>query len=82
MQRTSIIFQLKYKSKTDLKLLTKYILNCASADEFFLRKAIGWALREYSKTNEEFVLDFVAKNKLSNLSKKEALKVIERKRKN
>ena len=82
LQRTSIIFQLKYKSKTDLKLLTKYILNCASADEFFLRKAIGWALREYSKTNEEFVLDFVAKNKLSNLSKKEALKVIERKRKN
>ena len=42
--------------------------------EFFIRKAIGWALREYSKTNPEWVITFVANNKLSPLSEKEALK--------
>ncbi len=80
LQRISILFQLKYKTKTDTALLTKYILNCANEKEFFLRKAIGWALREYSKTDEAFVLHFVEEHTLSFLSKKEALKVIERKR--
>lgn len=46
--------------------------------EFFLRKAIGWALREYSKSRPEVVIDYVEKHsqRLSNLSKREALKVL------
>lgn len=48
------------------------------ASEFFLRKAIGWALREYSKTDPDAVRDYVEhhENQLSGLSKREALKVI------
>ncbi len=50
----------------------------AESSEFFIRKAIGWALREYSKTNPESVLEFVQKHEqqLSGLSKREALKII------
>jgi len=47
--------------------------------EFFIRKAIGWILREYSKTDPETVIEFVENNELSHLSKTEALKVINRK---
>lgn len=74
LQRSSIMFQKAFKKETDTKLLTKYILNCAGSNEFFIQKAIGWALREYSKTNPAWVKDFVAKNKLAQLSKREALK--------
>ena len=49
LNRISIIFQLKYKEKTDTKFLEKAILTNANTDEFFINKAIGWALREYSK---------------------------------
>jgi len=45
--------------------------------EFFINKAIGWALREYSKTNLQWVIDFASKTKLSPLSKREALRLIE-----
>lgn len=78
LQRTSILFQLKYKAQTDFDLLKKYILNRADSKEFFIRKGAGWALREYAKTNPEAVADFVKKNKsvLSNLTIKEALKHI------
>jgi 3-methyladenine DNA glycosylase AlkD len=48
--------------------------------EFFIRKAIGWILREYSKTDPETVIQFVRNNELSHLSKTEALKVIKRKK--
>ncbi len=44
--------------------------------EFFLRKAIGWALREYSKTNPDWVREFVGKTTMSGLSTREALKRI------
>ena len=77
LQRSSIIFQLKYKSTTDTNLLFKYIMLCDDSKEFFIRKAIGWALREYSKTNPELVKEFVDQNpQLSGLSKREALKRI------
>ncbi len=81
LQRTSILFQLKYKKETDLKLLSKYIKRLSSSKEFFIQKAIGWILREYSKTDPDFVLKFVATEKLMPLSKREALKVIHRKNK-
>ncbi len=74
LQRSSILFQKSYKKNTDTALLTSYILHLKDSKEFFIRKAIGWALREYSKTNPEWVISFVANNKLSPLSEKEALK--------
>lgn len=53
LRRTSILFQLKYKTRTDEDLLYCYILLNNDSKEFFIQKAIGWALREYSKTNPE-----------------------------
>lgn len=76
LQRTAILFQLKYKTKTDVPLLFELIMRCSGSQEFFLQKAIGWALREYSKTAPETVRDFVAKHPLAPLSKREALKVM------
>lgn len=73
--RTSLLFQLKYKEKLDWELLQKYILRHEYSNEFFIRKAIGWVLREYSKTNKDVVIQFVDDNpQLSGLSKREALK--------
>jgi 3-methyladenine DNA glycosylase AlkD len=81
LQRSCILFQLKYKHKTDLSLLYSFINRLKSSDEFFIRKAIGWALREYSKTDPEEVLNYVNYQSLKPLSRREALKVIERKQK-
>jgi 3-methyladenine DNA glycosylase AlkD len=74
LQRSSIMFQKAYRKKTDTSLLARYILNCAGSKEFFIQKAIGWALREYAKTDPEWVLQFVQKHQLVALSKREALK--------
>jgi len=76
LQRTSIIFQNPYKQKTEDGLLSEYILHCAHSKEFFIQKGIGWALREYSKTNAAWVKKFVAAHELAPLSKREALKRI------
>lgn len=76
LRRTALLTQLKWKKETDEKLLGAMILKVAGEQEFFIQKAIGWALREYGKTNPEFVKTFVQKHQeiLSPLSKKEALK--------
>jgi len=76
IQRCSILYQLKYRMNTRTDILESTILNCIDSKEFFLRKAIGWSLREYAKYNSKWVLDFVAQNKdqLSGLSTREALK--------
>ena len=68
------MFQLKYKSATDTGLMHKIIGQLADSKEFFLRKAIGWVLREYSKTDAEFVISYVKKYPMSGLSQREALK--------
>lgn len=83
LQRTAILFQLGYKTNTDLTLLTSYIERLLGSKEFFINKAIGWILREYSKTNAEWVIQYVNKNedRLSNLSKREALKWLSNKEK-
>ena len=80
-RRSAILAQLKFKAATDEKLLVDCIEPSLGETEFFLRKSIGWALREYSKTNPAFVIDYVdAKSgELSNLSKREALKVLQKK---
>lgn len=74
LQRSSIMFQKAYKKETDTALLSKYILHCKHSKEFFIQKAIGWALREYSKTDPKWVKAFVKQNKLAPLSEREALK--------
>ncbi len=79
LQRTSLLFQLKYKKATDLELLTDYILRLQGSKEFFINKAIGWILREYSKTDAAWVMDFVKNNQLAPLSHREALKWLNRK---
>jgi 3-methyladenine DNA glycosylase AlkD len=78
LQRSCILFQKTYKKTTDIQLLGKYILHCSHSKEFFIQKAIGWALREYSKTDSNWVTAFVAKNPLAPLSKREALKWLEK----
>ncbi|RAJ01718.1 3-methyladenine DNA glycosylase AlkD [Chitinophaga skermanii] len=74
LQRTAILFQLNYKDKTDEDLLFEYILALASSKEFFIQKAIGWALRQYAKLKPNVVKHFVEHHTLAPLSKREALK--------
>lgn len=76
LRRISILFQLKYKEKMDETFLTEAILANSDTREFFLNKAIGWILREYSKTNPRFVREFIGNHKLSALSVKEGSKYI------
>ncbi len=76
LQRMSVIFQLSYKEKTDVELLKRNILQLNESEEFFVQKAIGWALRDYGRADKDFVRKFVTKNKLKPLSKREALKNI------
>lgn len=76
MNRSAILFQLGYKHKTDVALLFYACLKQAHSKEFFIRKAIGWTLREYAKTNPEVVKEFVDRNDLKSLCTKEALKNI------
>jgi len=80
LRRSAILAQLKFKSDTDRRLLFSLMKPSLDSKEFFLRKAIGWALREYSKTNPDAVIDYVSRHqaRLSGLSRREALKVIER----
>jgi 3-methyladenine DNA glycosylase AlkD len=76
LRRTSILFQLKYKKYTNEQLLYTYIRRNANSREFFIQKAIGWALREYSKTNPESVKNFIAENELAKLSVREGSKYL------
>ena len=77
-RRTSIICQLKFKGATDFELLRACIEPSIQGREFFLRKAIGWALREYTKTNPDEVVAYINDNahRLSTLSKREALRIL------
>lgn len=76
VRRTAILHQLQFKTETNEKRLFRYCEKCMEEKEFFICKAIGWALRQYSYINMEAVLDFVRKNeeRLSLLSTREALK--------
>ena len=76
LQRSTLLFQLKYKQQTNTGLLNEIVVKLASSDEFFIRKAVGWILREYSKTNPEWVKNLVSEQPLSPLSYKEATKYI------
>jgi 3-methyladenine DNA glycosylase AlkD len=76
LRRSAIICQIKRKGATDLTLLYDCIEPSIERREFFLRKAIGWALREHAKTDAAEVLRYVRahRSRLSGLSKREALK--------
>jgi 3-methyladenine DNA glycosylase AlkD len=74
LRRTSIICQLDAKDRTDLTLLSTTILANADDPDFFLRKAIGWALRQYARVDPDWVRRFVAGHMLSPLSQREATK--------
>lgn len=76
LQRVAIIHQLFYREDTDEKLLFDMIRRRADSKEFFIRKACGWSLRQYSKTNPKRVIWFVKNNELSPLSIKEALRLL------
>lgn len=76
LNRTAIIFQLGYKAKTDFELLVSECEKHKHSNEFFIQKAIGWALREYGSINPNAVLEYVNSTNLKPLSKKEAIRKI------
>ncbi|WP_313807736.1 DNA alkylation repair protein [Flavobacterium sp.] len=76
LNRSAIIFQLDYKAETDFKLLSAICKKHKDSKEFFIQKAIGWALRDYSRFNPKGITDFVTKTDLKPLSKREALRNI------
>lgn len=76
LNRTGIIFQLGYKAKTDFELLMLECEKHKHSNEFFIQKAIGWALREYGSVNPNAVLEYVNSTNLKPLSKKEAIRKI------
>jgi 3-methyladenine DNA glycosylase AlkD len=82
IRRTALLSQLKHKSSTDAEQLFDHCLRRAHETEFFIRKAIGWALREYSKTDPRAVRSFLTRNqkRLSNLSFAEGSKHLARAR--
>jgi 3-methyladenine DNA glycosylase AlkD len=75
-RRSAILCQLQFKKETDLKLLYACIAPSLDSEEFFLRKAIGWALRQYAWTDPVEIRRYVREHeaRLSPLSRREALK--------
>ena len=78
LKRVAILYQLSLKEKVDKQNLERILVNNLGDSEFFINKAIGWALRDYSKYNPEWVREFIKKNKdnMANLSIREASKYI------
>ena len=77
-RRTAIICQIARKERTDAQLLFDCIEPNRADREFFIRKAIGWALREYSKVDPAGVESYCATHELSPLSRREALRKLDR----
>ena len=78
LRRSAILFQLGYKKDTDFDLLRDIIRENLGSKEFFINKAIGWALRQYTRVDPQGVRAFVAETPLHPLSAREALKWLER----
>ena len=78
IKRSAIEHQLNFKKKTDPELLEKIIVNCFDSNEFFINKAIGWDLRQYSKIDPNWVKKLIQEygNGMDDLSIKEASKYI------
>lgn len=78
VRRIAIDHQLCRKEKTNIELLEEILVNNFGSKEFFINKAIGWSLRDYSKTNPDWVRAFIEKykNQMDKLSVKEAGKYL------
>lgn len=78
LRRVAILHQLSFKENVDKLLLETILEDNLSDGEFFINKAIGWALRDYSKVNPEWVRKFIEKNRseMANLSLREAMKYL------
>ena len=76
LNRAAIVCQLGYRERTNTDLLERAIVPHLESKEFFHQKAIGWALRQYGKTNPQWVKDFVASHTLKPLSRREALRLL------
>ena len=78
LQRVCLIFQLRYRERTDTTLLFSYILRLLPTQEFFLQKAMGWALRQHTRTDAAVIKTFVQTHEtiLPNLTKREALRLL------
>jgi 3-methyladenine DNA glycosylase AlkD len=74
LRRTCILFQLNYKKETDFDLLCAIIRENLGSKEFFINKAIGWALRQYARVDPKAVKNFVEATDLHPLSRREAMK--------
>jgi 3-methyladenine DNA glycosylase AlkD len=76
LARTAILHQLRYKERTDADRLFRYCTLQAGHRDFFIRKAIGWALRDYARTNPDAVRRYVDEHRsiLAPLSIREASK--------
>jgi 3-methyladenine DNA glycosylase AlkD len=76
LQRSALLFQLHWKEQTDVALLFEYVEELSGVKEFFIEKAIGWALRQLSRTYPEEVRQFVETHTLRPLSRREALRLL------
>lgn len=76
LQRSALLFQLSWKERTDVDLLFHYMEELSQEKEFFIEKAIGWALRQLSRTYPKLVRQFVESHALRPLSRREALRLL------
>ncbi len=76
LRRIAILHQLRYRERTDAERLFRYAIENSGDSSFWIRKALGWALREYAKTDPSAVLEFVERHDdvFSKLTVREALK--------
>jgi len=79
IRRIAITHQISRKEKTNVELLEEILVNNFGSSEFFINKAIGWSLREYSKTNTDWVRNFIKihENEMDKLSIREASKYLQ-----
>jgi 3-methyladenine DNA glycosylase AlkD len=76
LNRSCLIYQLKYKKDVDFQLLKSLIQQYQPVKEFFIQKAIGWSLRQYSKFNPDGVRDFIEEINLQGLARREGAKYL------
>ena len=76
LQRVCLIFQLFYRDETDVDLLFGFIRQLRHSKEFFIQKAMGWALRQHSCVDAQTVVDFVETHELPALTRREALRLL------